>query len=63
MSSNNFIKIDQEACIGCGACLSSCPQEALEFNGDGKSALITPNKCDGQGMCIDACPVQAISKQ
>ncbi|CAL6019279.1 NAD(P)-binding_domain-containing protein [Hexamita inflata] len=55
-----FIKIDQDSCIGCGACISACPEEALKFNNEGKSELIIPYLCAGHGQCIDVCPVQAI---
>ncbi|MCK4491109.1 MAG: 4Fe-4S binding protein [Candidatus Altiarchaeales archaeon] len=27
------IDIDVEKCIGCGACLNSCPQRLFELNG------------------------------
>jgi len=53
------IKVDQEKCIGCGACASICP-EAFEINSDGKSqALVESSACAQQAA--DACPVQAIT--
>lgn len=52
--------IDVTWCIGCGACVSVCPEgEVLAVLG-GKAALIQPEKCIGHGLCADACPVGAI---
>jgi ferredoxin len=51
--------VDQEVCIGCGACVSACP-ERFEMNEDGKSVVIEANcDCDLQEIALD-CPVQAI---
>lgn len=52
--------IDVTWCIGCGACVSVCPEgEVLAVLG-GKAALVQPEKCIGHGLCADACPVGAI---
>ena len=53
-------KVDVEACEGCGACVSECPTDAIEMNGDGK-AVIDEEKCADCGACLDVCPVSAIS--
>ncbi|HTY07291.1 MAG TPA: NAD(P)-binding domain-containing protein [Gemmatimonadales bacterium] len=52
--------IDVSRCIGCGACVTVCPEgEVLGLVG-GKAAIINAAKCIGHGLCADACPVGAI---
>ncbi len=52
--------IDIDWCIGCGACVSVCPEgDVLQVIG-GKAALVNGTKCIGHGLCADACPIGAI---
>jgi len=53
-----IVKIDENRCTGCGACVAGCHGRALEIV-DGK-ARINENNCDGLGVCIGTCPVGAI---
>ncbi|MFC1651871.1 ferredoxin [Patescibacteria group bacterium] len=56
------IKIDQNLCIGCGACVSLCP-DVFELKEDGKANVKDEKaceKCDCK-RAKEACPVQAIS--
>lgn len=54
------IEVDQEVCIGCGACVSACP-ECFELNEDGKSKVIAEAcNCDLHEVALN-CPVQAIT--
>ncbi|MEW6066499.1 electron transfer flavoprotein subunit alpha [Desulforamulus profundi] len=48
------------ACIGCQACIPTCPYEALYINEEGLCQVI-PEKCVECGACIDVCPVSALS--
>ena len=55
--------VDQELCIGCGACAEICP-DVFEIR-DEKSWVIGPDKCD---LCdceeaVASCPVDAISME
>ena len=52
--------IDIDWCIGCGACVSACPEGDVLQVIAGKAALINGRKCIGHGLCADACPVGAI---
>ncbi len=55
----NIVKIDEEKCDGCGACIISCTEGALEII-NGKARLVSEKYCDGLGNCLD-CPRGAIS--
>lgn len=55
-----IIKIDKDACMGCGACVSACHEGAIGLVG-GKAQLLREDYCDGLGDCLPACPVDAIS--
>ena len=50
--------IDRETCVGCGACVGTCPANAISLN-DGK-AVIDQDICVKCGACADTCPVSAI---
>ncbi len=53
------ITINEELCIGCGNCVSSCHQSALQII-DGKARLVKEDFCDGLGKCIGHCPTGAL---
>lgn len=55
-----IIKIDQEKCNGCGACVTACHEGAIDMV-DGKAVLARENYCDGLGDCLPNCPTGAIS--
>ncbi len=55
-----IIKIDEEKCNGCGACIPNCPEGALKVI-DGKLRLVSDLFCDGLGACIGHCPTGAIA--
>ena len=54
-----IIKIDEELCNGCGACVDGCHEGALQLI-DGKARMVSELYCDGLGACIGDCPVGAI---
>ncbi len=54
------IKIDEEKCDGCGLCIPSCPEGALQIV-DGKAKLVKESFCDGLGACLGECPQGALA--
>ncbi len=54
-----IVKIDEEKCNGCGACVPSCAEGALQII-DGKAKLVSEIYCDGLGACLGECPQGAI---
>ncbi|MFC1976722.1 ATP-binding protein [Chloroflexota bacterium] len=55
-----IVKIDEEKCNGCGVCVPSCAEGALQII-DGKAKLISEIYCDGLGACLGECPQGAIT--
>jgi NAD-dependent dihydropyrimidine dehydrogenase PreA subunit len=55
-----IIKIDEELCNGCEACVQGCHEGALQMI-DGKARMVSELFCDGLGACIGDCPVGAIT--
>ena len=55
-----IIRIDREACDGCGMCVKACHEGAIGLVA-GKAALLREDYCDGLGDCLPACPAGAIS--
>jgi ferredoxin len=56
------VTVDEEECIGCGVCVSVCP-DVFELNDDGKAIVIAGADCEAAGCCEDAasqCAVEAI---
>lgn len=60
MMKRTVIKINEELCNGCGACVTGCHEGALQLIG-GKAVMISDLYCDGLGACIGECPVGAIN--
>lgn len=51
--------IDPRKCLGSGACVTACPEQALGII-DGKGYLVNASACIGHGACAAACPHDAI---
>ena len=53
--------IDSTQCIGCGSCVTACPEKDILGLVDNKAEVINASNCVGHGACFHACPVEAIS--
>ena len=59
-----IIKIDEELCNGCGACIPSCPEQAIQIVDTPKgpkARLVKEFYCDGLGACLGSCPTGALT--
>lgn len=55
-----IIEIDDDLCDGCGNCVPSCAEGALEII-DGKAKVVADIYCDGLGACLGDCPTGALT--
>ncbi|MFX0107991.1 MAG: ATP-binding protein [Candidatus Hodarchaeota archaeon] len=55
-----MIQIDEEKCTGCGLCVPSCAEGALQII-DGKARVVSETFCDGLGACLGHCPEGALT--
>ncbi len=55
-----IVNIDEEKCDGCGLCIPTCHEGALQII-EGKARLISELMCDGLGNCLGHCPQDAIT--
>lgn len=61
MAEQNFIhsiRINEEKCIGCVACMKVCPTKAIRIRAE--RARINFEKCIDCGACLRVCPYNAI---
>jgi heterodisulfide reductase subunit A len=61
-ASGAVCQVEENDCISCGACISSCTYGAIEFRETlkGKKAWVNPILCKGDGLCNAKCPTSAI---
>jgi ferredoxin len=55
-----IIKIDQSLCNGCGECITTCAEGAIELK-EGKARVVSDSFCDGLGACLAVCPQSALN--
>lgn len=60
MAKRQIVHIDEEKCNGCGLCVPSCTEGAIQII-NGKAKLRADNLCDGLGACLGNCPLDAIT--
>ena len=58
-TNRKIVSIDEEKCDGCGQCVPSCAEGAIQIV-DGKARLVADVYCDGLGACLGECPQDAI---
>jgi len=54
-----IIEIDESLCNGCGECVPSCAEGAIQIV-NGKAKLVADKYCDGLGACLGECPTGAL---
>ena len=52
--------IDSNLCVGCGGCVTACPEGDILMLVDGRARLVHASHCVGHGACKTACPQGAI---
>lgn len=60
MAVRDVVQIDERLCDGCGDCVPSCAEGAIQII-DGKARLVGDVYCDGLGACLGHCPQGAIT--
>ncbi|MDY9922415.1 4Fe-4S binding protein [Methanobacterium sp.] len=53
------IMVDEDTCIGCGACIKECPVDCIEL--EMPSPVHIEDGCVYCGKCVETCPFQSIS--
>ena len=53
--------IDLVKCLGCGSCVTACPEHKVLGLIDRQAHLINPANCIGHGACKSSCPQDAIT--
>ena len=51
--------VDEDICVGCGACASACPFDAILWSSFGEPK-VRVEACTGCGICAATCPVSAM---
>lgn len=60
MARRKIIEIDESLCNGCGNCITSCAEGAIEMI-NGKARVVSDRFCDGLGACLKECPAGALT--
>jgi heterodisulfide reductase subunit A len=62
VASGSVCEVNEHDCISCGACITACSYDAIEFvdTPKGKKARVNPVLCKGDGVCNAKCPTNAI---
>jgi NAD-dependent dihydropyrimidine dehydrogenase PreA subunit len=53
------LKLDRDACTGCGVCLEVCPHDVFVLE-EGKSRIAHRDACMECGACARNCPADAL---
>ncbi len=63
VASGAVCEVASKDCVSCGACITVCNYNAIEFQDTprGRKAVVNPVLCKGDGLCCSKCPTGAIS--
>ena len=56
------VNVDHETCTGCGGCVLSCPEDAVD-NRPSFIASIDEDLCTACLVCFDYCPTGALAEK
>jgi heterodisulfide reductase subunit A len=62
VASGAVCEVKENDCVSCGACITACTYDAIEFREtpQGRKAWVNPVLCKGDGLCNAKCPTNAI---
>ena len=62
VASGAVCEVKENECVSCGACITACSYDAIEFveTEKGLKARVNPILCKGDGLCNAKCPTNAI---
>jgi heterodisulfide reductase subunit A2 len=62
VASGSVARVNEYDCVSCGACITACTYDAIQFHDTpkGKKAIVNPILCKGDGLCNAKCPTNAI---
>lgn len=55
---DGHIRVFEENCVGCLACVEACPFGAIWINSEGIAVVC--DTCDGNPRCVEKCPFNAL---
>ncbi|UCH84575.1 MAG: CoB--CoM heterodisulfide reductase iron-sulfur subunit A family protein, partial [Candidatus Latescibacterota bacterium] len=63
VASGAVCEVKEHDCVSCGACITACTYDAIEFRDTDKGlkAWVNPVLCKGDGLCCTKCPTNAIA--
>jgi len=63
VASGSVAEVEEYDCVTCGACITACTYDAIEFaeTSRGTKARVNPVLCKGDGLCAAKCPTSAVA--